>query len=141
MDDQILPPYADPTGPRNRDDTVLEAYAQALYAGHSDRFHVEGPALLVDRIDVAALRVGPRTVLVRIDLPAEQVDAKPLVEEALRHRGMSRQDEDTLLAAPVAIQVLGLRLSSWDLWGAEVGEAMTDLRLAASSDEVRPIGL
>lgn len=120
---------------------MLEAYAQALYAGHSDRFHVEGPALLVDRIDVAALRVGPRTVLVRIDLPAEQVDAKPLVEEALRHRGMSRQDEDTLLAAPVAIQVLGLRLSSWDLWGAEVGEAMTDLRLAASSDEVRPIGL
>jgi len=141
MDDQILPPFVEPTGPRNPDETVLAAYAQALYAGHSQRFHVEGPALIVDRIDVGALRIGPTTVLVRIDLPDKQLDAKPLVERALTEHGMSCLDEDTLLAAPVAIQVLGIRLSSWDLWGCDLEDAFTTLRAAAMGDDVRPIGL
>jgi hypothetical protein len=140
MDDQILPPYAEPTGPRNSDDTVLEAFAKGLYAGHSTRFHVEGPALLVDRIDVAALRIGRNAVLVRIDLADDLQDAKPMVERALGDQGMTCVDEDTLLAAPIAIQVLGIRLSSWDLWGTELEDAFTTLRSAALGDEVRPVG-
>lgn len=141
MDDQILPPYAEPTGPRNSDDTVLKAYIQEFYAGHSDRFHVEGPALLVDRIDIAALRVGHNAILVRIDLAPDQGDAQPMVEQALTQHGLSRVAEDTVLAVPVAIGVLGLRVSSWDLWGADPDQATAALRLAALGDEVRPIGL
>ncbi|MGH9124178.1 MAG: hypothetical protein ACRDZ8_05550 [Acidimicrobiales bacterium] len=140
MDDQILPPYAEPTGPRNSDDTVLVEYAKGLYAGHSKRFHVEGPALLVDRIDVAALRIGPNTILVRIDLADDLQDAKPMVERALGDHGMTCVDEDTLLAAPIAIQVLGIRLSSWDLWGTDLVEAMASLRSAALGEEIRPAG-
>jgi hypothetical protein len=140
VDDQILPPFAEPTGPLNTDDTVLDAYVRARYAGHSPRFHVEGPTLMVDRVDAAALRVGPNTILVRIDLPDEQTDAKPLVEQALGRQGMCCLDEDSLLAAPVAIQVLGMRLSSWDLWGTDLEESMAALRSAAMGDECRPIG-
>lgn len=140
MDDQILPPFAEPTGPLNSDETVLDAYAREQYAGHSPRFHVEGPTLMVDRMDAAALRVGPNTILVRIDLPDEQTDAKPLVEQALGRQGLCRLDEDSWLAAPVAIQVLGLRLSSWDLWGTDLEESMAALRAAAAGEECRPIG-
>jgi hypothetical protein len=140
VDDQILPPFAEPTGPLNADETVLDAYARERYVGHSPRFHVEGPTLMVDRMDAAALRVGPNTILVRIDLPEEQTDAKPLVEQALGRQGLCRLDEDSWLAAPVAIQVLGLRLSSWDLWGSDLEESMAVLRLAAAGDECRPIG-
>lgn len=140
MDDQLLPPYAAPTGPLNDDETVVRAFAQGMYVGHSNRFHVEGQALMVDRMDAtAALRVGPTTLLVRLDLPDEQLSAQPIVEQVLRDEGFTCLDRDSLLAAPVAIQVLGLRLSSWDLWGKDLDEAFHCLRVAAVGDDWNPI--
>jgi len=139
VDDQLLPPYAEPTGPRNDDEVVARAFAQGVYAGHSSRFHVEGDALMVDRIDAGALRVGPTTILVRLDLPDEQADARPVVERSLEDEGFTCFDRDTLLAAPVAIQVLGLRLSNWNLWGTDIDEAFSRLRLAAVGDEWNPV--
>jgi hypothetical protein len=124
----------------NTDEDVVRAFARGLYVGHSARFHVEGEALMVDRMDAAAaLRVGPTTILVRLDLPDEQLDARPVVEQMLTEEGFTCLDHDCLLAAPVAIQVLGLRLSSWDLWGQDLDEAFLRLRTAAIGDDWNPI--
>lgn len=139
MDDQVLPPYADPTGPLNDDKAVVHAFLQRVYVGHSSRFHVEDDALVVDRDVTAALRIGPATILVRIDPPDEQLDAKAIVEAVLTAEGYRCFDEDTLLAAPIAIQVLGLRISSWDLWGREIEEAFNTLRAAAAGEELNTI--
>lgn len=140
MDDQLLPPYAAPTGPLRDDEAVVRAFVRGLYVGHSPRFHVEGEALMVDRMDAAvALRVGPETTLVRLDLPDDLLPVRPVVEDVLASEGFSCLDHDSLLAAPVAIQVLGLRLSSWDLWGKDIEESFLRLRTAAVGDEWNPV--
>jgi hypothetical protein len=139
LDDQVLPPFAQPHGLLNDDLEVARAFARGLYIGHSPRFHVEDQALMADRLDAAALRVGPTTVLVRLDLPDDAATVKPVVEQALTEEGYSCLDRDTLLAAAVAIQVLGLRLSSWDLWGQDIDEAFHRLRTAAVGDEWNPV--
>lgn len=139
MDDQVLPPFADPTGPRNSDELVVQSFARGLYAGHSARFHVEGIALLVDRMATAALRVGPTTILVRADLPPDLESARAEVERVLTGEGLCLLDEDTRLAAPVAIQVTGMRMSSWDLWGSDIDEAFARLRAAVIGDDPKPI--
>lgn len=139
MDDRILPPYADPTGPLNDDDTVVRSFVHRWYEGYSARFHVEGDALWVDRADTAALRLGPTTILVRRDLADDHLSARPVVERVLAAEGLTCLDRDTLLAAAVAIQVLGLRLSSWDLWGDDIDEAFLRLRAAAVGDAWNPV--
>lgn len=140
MDDQLLPPYAAPTGPLNDDEAVVRAFAHGAYAGHSARFHVEGPALMVDRMDsTAALRIGSVTLLVRLDLPDDQLDTRLVVEQVLTEEGFTCLDRDNLLAAAVAIQVLGVRLSSWDLWGKDLEEGFRCLRAAAVGDDWNPI--
>jgi hypothetical protein len=139
VDDQILPPYGDPTGPLNGDELVVRSFAQGVYAGHSPRFHLEGDALMVDRMDTAALRVGPTTILVRIDLAPKFDTARPVVEQILAGEGLTCLDHDCRLAAPVAIQILGLRLSSWDLWGTDIDEAFLLLRTAAVGDSWNPV--
>ncbi len=135
-----MPPFAEPTGPAVDDVAVLAAYARSEPAGHSPRFHVERPTLLVDRNVAAAIRVGPRTLLVRDDLPDDLASAKAEVEGALAAAGFTRFDEETLLATPVALQLLGLRLSSWDLWGVDIDEAFADLRAACVADPPSPFG-
>lgn len=133
-----LPPFAVPPGPPVEEAAVLAAYATGAPAGHSDRFHVEDDQLLVDRDVPAALRLGPEAVLVRADLPDDLADAKLPVTTALAAAGMSLLDEETLLAAPVAMQVLGLRLSSWDLWGTDIEAAFNRLRAAVVGDQGSP---
>ena len=49
-------------------------------------------------------------------------------EHAVREAGMVLLDERTLLATPVALQRLGLRISEWDLWGDDIDEAFARLR-------------
>lgn len=134
MLDGVLPPFVDPTGPRYSDAKVLADFVHGYCPGFSEHFHAEGPALMVDRSDAAALRIGPTTVLVRLDPPDDVLDARPLVEEALTGAGLSLIDHNTLLAAPVAIHLLALRLSEWDLWGADLDESFACLRLAAVGD-------
>ncbi len=138
MPEGLVPPFIEPTGPAVDDATVLAGYARDEPAGHSPRFHVERPTLIVGRTFAAALRVGPRTLLVRDDLPDDLAPAKAEVEEALVAAGMTRFDEQTLLATPVALQLLGLRLSSWDLWGVDIDEAFADLRAACVADPPLP---
>ncbi len=134
MTDGLLPPYGQPSGPPADDAEVLKAFARGEQAGHSPQFHVEGPTLIASWDVAVALRIGPRTVLVRLDLPPGLLPVKDLVEQALASEGMTLLDSETLLAAPVAVQVLGLRASTFDLWGSDLDDAFADLRASAQGE-------
>jgi hypothetical protein len=82
-----------------------------------------------------ALRIGPRSMLIHAELPPDLSEAKSLVEEVLTAEGMSLFDEQTLYGVAVGVQMVGIRYSSWDLWGADIEQAFTDLRVAASGGE------
>ena len=138
MPEGPVPPFTEPTGPAVDDAAVLSAFARDEAAGHSASFHVERPMLLVDRMVAAALRIGPRTVLVRADLPPDLAWAKERVEEALTAEGMTCFDEETLLATPVVVQIIGMRASTWDLWGTDIDDAFAALRAAATAEQAGP---
>lgn len=136
MTSGLLPPFGDPGGEQVEDGVVLEQFCRGDMGGavFSPSFHIEGAALMVSRDIPVALRVGPRSILVRVDLPDSELATKPVVERALAGEGMTRFDEETLLAASISVQVLGLRASTWDLWGVDIDEAFTDLRRAAAGE-------
>jgi hypothetical protein len=48
-------------------------------------------------------------------------------------------DENTLFATPVAVQVLALTHSEWDLWGVDLDEAFAALRVAALGEAWDPV--
>ena len=132
MADWMMPPFVEPRGPLGDDDAVVRAFLRAD-AGppHSERLHVEDAVLLGDRDFPMALRIGARTVLVRTDLLDDLVSLRATIESVLTDEGLRLQDEDTRLATPVATMMVALRISSWDLWGADIDEAFADLRNAA----------
>jgi hypothetical protein len=139
----LLPPFGEPAGERVDDAAVLSVFLRDEPAlVHSEQFHLEGNVLVVGGDMAAAIRIGPRTFLVRCDLPPGLEAAKASLEEALRAEGMSCLDNETLLAMPVAIQRLGIRLSTWDLWGAQIDESFAELRAAAAGewDDLFPEG-
>ena len=113
----------------------MRAFARSELAPYSNRFHVEGPVLMANRDVPVALRIGPRTMLVHAELPPDLVPAKELVEEVLTEEGLSLHDEKTLYGVAVGVQMVGIRYSSWDLWGTDIEQAFTDLRVAASGGE------
>ena len=138
MDDGILPPFGQAPGPPVTDGEVLSAFLRGEPAGHSDRFHVEGSVLVAGFDLSVGMRLGPDTVLTRRDIPQGMEDARRSLHEALSAEGMTLLDEETLLATPVAVQWLGLRGSSWDLWGRDIDASFAALRTAAVSDSFGP---
>jgi hypothetical protein len=131
----LLPPFGEPAGDRVDDATVVAAFVGDDQAEvWSEQFHAEGTTLVAGGDVAMAIRVAPRTFLVRVNLPESLEPAKRAVEEGLAAQGMSFLDGETLLAAPVAIQRLGLRTSLWDLWGADIDESFADLRSAAAGE-------
>lgn len=130
----MLPPFGKPPGHRVPDADVLMAYAHDDVAGYSARLHVEGAVLYIDALFVAALRLTPGTVLVRRDVPDDVRAMVPRIEAALEVAGMAPLDENTLLGVPVALQMVGIRLSDWDLWGADIDVAFAALRAIATGD-------
>lgn len=143
MPSGLLPPFGQPAGEPVDDGTVLSAFVREdPLPVHSRQFHIEGTVLVAGGDMAAAIRVGPRTFLVRADLPDELAAARQAVQRSFEAEGMSCLDEETLLATPVAIQLIGLRLSTWDLWGAQIDESFAELRAAAvgESDDLFPDG-
>ena len=138
MTDGLLPPFADPGGPAYDDGALVVAFLRHEPAGHSARFHIEGPVLLADREVPAALILGPSVVLVRRDLPDGPEDARTTIERALASEDLSLLDPETPLAVPVALQIVGLRLSSWDLWGTDLDEAFAAVRRVAVGESALP---
>lgn len=113
----------------------MRAFARNELAPYSGRFHVEGPVLVANRDVPVALRIGPRSMLVHAELPGDLLEAKTLVEETFTEEGLSLFDESTLYGVAVGVQMVGIRYSSWDLWGADIDTAFADLRVAAAGGE------
>lgn len=135
-----LPLYSEGTQPPLEEDaTVLAAFAAGLPSERSNSFGIEGPVLMVDGDVPAALRIDPRTVLHRGDLPDDVAWARPIVGAALTAAGYELFDENTLYATPVAIQVLALTYSEWDLWGLDLDAAFAALRVAAVGEAWDPV--
>lgn len=131
----LLPPFGEPAGDRVDDATVLAAFVRDEPSQvHSAQFHIEGAVLVAGGDVAAAIRIGPRSFLLRADLPEDLQGAKRAVEQALQAEGITFLDGETLLAAPVAIQVLGIRMSTWDLWGADIDESFARLRASAAGE-------
>lgn len=135
MADWPLPPSVEPRGPLGSDREVIRAFVRQELAPYSVQFHVEGPTLLVERDVPSAMRIGSRTILVRVDLPDHLMDSKTVVEEVLAAEGLGLLDADSMLGVAVALQRVGLRLSSWDLWGADIDESFADLRTEAAGGQ------
>ena len=135
MSDWPLPPYFEPQGPLGDDDAVVRAFLRSGPAPHSARLHVEGKVLRVHGDEALALRIGPRSVLVRLDLPDDALPSRQIVETTLAEEGLSLIDHDTPLAVAVATMMVALRLSIWDLWGVDPDEAFADLRREAMGGE------
>ena len=135
-----LPLYSEGTAePPEEDQTVLAAFAACQPSGRSPSFAIEGPVLMVDGDVPAALRLDRRTVLLRGDLPEDVAWARPIVAEVFRSAGYELFDENTLFAMPVAIQVLGLTYSEFDLWGLDLDDAFAALRVAALGEAWDPV--
>lgn len=131
MTEGLAPPFIQPTGPLVDDFAVLRAFARNEPPGYSQRLHVERPVLYVERSAEVALRIGPETILVRLDHPNECAIIKEALEEALLAEGFVCLDPQTMLGLPAAFHLLGLRLSVWDLWGKDMELAFSNLRRAA----------
>lgn len=133
----ILPPYGEPGGTPGDDTSVLDDFldrAGPKADHHSPMFHVEGNVLMAQADVACAIRIGPDGVLLRLDLPEDLESVKRTVEVAMSGAGMVKLDEETKLGPAVAIQLLGLRLSTWDLWGTDIDRTFGELRTAAAGD-------
>ncbi|MGH9179460.1 MAG: hypothetical protein ACRD0N_13015 [Acidimicrobiales bacterium] len=131
----LLPPFGEPAGQRVGDVEVITAFLREDPSSiHSEHFHVEGSVLVGGGDMATALRVAPRTFLLRVDLPPDLEAARQAVEAVMEAEGLILLDRETLLAAPIAIQRVGLRFSTWDLWGAQIDESFADLRRAAAGE-------
>ena len=77
-----------------------------------------------------AVRIGERSLLARRDIPEGMLPLRTLAEEVLVTEGLSLLDEDTPLGIPAGIQLAGLRVATWDLWGVDIDQAYVYLRQA-----------
>lgn len=132
----LLPPFAQPTGPLVPDDAVVRAFAAGEPGGYSQRLHVEASVLLANRAHAVALRLTRRALLVRADPPDDAAETIPRIEQVLSAIHLERIDERTLFGVPVAVQLVGLRLSEWDLWGDDMDLAFAALRAVAAGEHV-----
>jgi hypothetical protein len=135
MADWPSPPLIEPHGPLGDDEDVVRAFARDELAPYSGRFHVEGPVLLAGRDYATALRLGPRSFLVNHEMPDNLASAKDIVEKVFAAEGMTMLDEETLYGPAVGVQLVGLRYTTWDLWGADIDQAFADLRVQAAGGE------
>ena len=113
----------------------MRAFARGELPPYSRTFHVEGPVLLGGRDLAMALKLGDRSFLVNHDMPPDLEAAKALTEQVFTAEGMTMLDEETLYGPAVGVQLVGLRYTTWDLWGADIEEAFAELRVQAAGGE------
>ena len=126
----MLPPVAEPGGPRRTDVELVRDFVRGEPAGASPLFHIEGRVLMGGSSMPLAVRIGERSVLARRDVPEGGLPLRTLAEEVLVTEGLSLLDEDTPLGIPAGIQLAGLRVATWDLWGVDIEQAYACLRQA-----------
>lgn len=131
FDTGLRPPYGPAPGPETSDAEVVASFVRAEPSGHSRNFYLEGPLLIGDGDHTVAICVAPDVVLVRTDLPDDLRGHRRTAETLLASSGLTLLDEDTLWGVPVALQLAGLRLSSWDLWGIDIERSFEAVRAVA----------
>lgn len=135
LDAGVRPPFGEAPGPLTADVEVVGRFIRAEPCGHSRRLYAEGPLLIADGDQTVAIRVADGVVLVRIDVPDDIVKHRCVVETLLGEAGLALLDEETLWGVPVALQLAGLRLSTWDLWGTDIDLAFSAVRAVAVGDD------
>ena len=135
MTDWPYPPLYEPHGPLGDDDEVVRAFVRNEVPPYSELLHAEGPVLMAERDVATALRIGPRSFLVNRDMPGHLAQAKEIVEAVMTTEDLQMFDEETLYGPAVGVQLVGLRYTTWDLWGADINTAFADLRVAAAGGE------
>jgi len=139
LDAGMRPPFGFMPGPNVSDAEVVVQFATTFASAgacvHSNRFYVEGPLLIADGDQTVAMRVAPAVVLVRTDVPDDIQDDRHRVEHLLSEAGLAMLDEETLWGVPIALQLAGLRISIWDLWGNDLDFAFAAVRTVAIGDE------
>ncbi len=131
MPGAVLPPYGSPSGPELSLDGVIDAFLEGARSGFSEKVHIEDDMLLADRMVAVGVRLGPRSVLIRDDIPLEVTKTREAVEALLTDRGLTKLEPDARLGDVAAIQVTGVRGGVWDLWGDDAERARRDLERAA----------
>ena len=126
----MLPPVAEPGGPRRTDVELVRDFVRGEPAGASPSLHIEGGLLVGGSSIPLAVRIGERSVLTRRDVPEGVLPLRTVTEEVLVTEGLSLLDEDTPLGIPAGIQLAGLRVATWDLWGVDIDQAYVYLRQA-----------
>jgi hypothetical protein len=126
----MLPPLAEPGGPRRTDVELVGDFVRGEPEGASPTLHIEGDVLVGGSSIPLAVRIGELSVLARRDVPEAVLPLRMLAEEVLGAEGLSLLDEDTPLGIPAGIQLAGLRVATWDLWGVDIDQAYAYLRQA-----------
>jgi hypothetical protein len=126
----MLPPLVEPGGPRRTDVELVRDFVRGEGAGASPSLHIEGGLLVGGSSIPLAVRIGERSVLTRRDVPEGVLPLGTVTEEVLVTEGLSLLDEDTPLGIPAGIQLAGLRVATWDLWGVDIDQAYVYLRQA-----------
>ena len=126
----MLPPLVEPGGPRCTDVELVRDFVRGEPAGASPSLHIEGGLLVGGSSIPLAVRIGELSVLARRDVPEAVLPLRMLAEEVLGAEGLSLLDEDTPLGIPAGIQLAGLRVATWDLWGVDIDQAYVYLRQA-----------
>jgi hypothetical protein len=126
----MLPPLAEPGGPRRTDVELVRDFVRGEPEGASPTLHIEGGLLVGGSSTPLAVRIGEWSVLTRRDVPEGMLPLRTLAEQVLGTEGLSLLDEDTPLGIPAGIQLAGLRVATWDLWGADIEQAYAYLRQA-----------
>ncbi len=132
----MLPPLAEPEGPRRTDVELVTDFVRGESAGAAPTLHIEGGLLVGGSSMPLAVRIGERSVLARRDVPEGTVPLRALVEEVLVTEGLSLLDEDTPLGIPAGIQLAGVRVATWDLWGVDIDQAYAYLRQAVVGSDL-----
>ncbi|MEX2659540.1 MAG: hypothetical protein WD232_07600 [Acidimicrobiales bacterium] len=135
LDAGVRPPFGEAPGPLTSDNEVVGHFARGHSCGHSRRLYAEGPLLIADGDQTVAIRVAEGVVLVRTDVPDDVMKHRRVVETLLGEEGLDLLDEDTLWGVPVALQLAGLRLSTWDLWGTDIDLGFSAVRAVAVGDD------
>lgn len=136
----MLPPYGEPTGPRLPLPELIDAFVSGARSGSSEEAHIEDAQLLAERMTVVAVRVCPRVLLVRVDIPHTAAREKTSLEDHLTANGFRNVEPDARLGDIAAIQIAGIRGGVWDLWGEDAAAAHRELERAVLADDFAAFG-
>lgn len=117
---------------------MVAGFVAGATAGFCDELHIEERLLFFQRMTLIAVLVEPRTLLIKNEEAAEIDRCGTRVQEVLERHDLKLVDGDTALGDIAAIQLAGIRGSTWDLWGRDRSSALQALRSTVAGDDLEP---